>query len=183
VVASRGSQGLSFQPCFGFRLPVLNAFLPTHSLAPPPHPLYPPPDAIALPDDAPLACPAAVASPMPQASNVLHTRTPSMSCEGRDAAGNPKRVPLWTLMTKGDAPEAGPPRRPAAAPHGLPSRDPAVPGVPRAGAGAGEPRPAGGRSGLGAVAAAGIALASVAGVALIVTATLFLAPIVKVRAC
>jgi hypothetical protein len=90
---------------------------------------------------------------------------------------------MWTLMTKGDAPEAGPSRHPAAPARALPSRDPAIPGVPpvapaRSGSADGPAR----RSGLGAIAAIGIALAAVAGVVLVATVTLFVAPIIKVGA-
>lgn len=57
-----------------------------------PQPPPPPPDSIKLPGDAPLACPASLPSPMPQASNVLHAKAGDMTCEAQDAAGGAKRV-------------------------------------------------------------------------------------------
>jgi hypothetical protein len=51
-----------------------------------------PADKIELPNDAPLACPLALPSPMPQAGSVLKERAGDMSCEGRDKHGNVGRV-------------------------------------------------------------------------------------------
>ncbi|KAI8469072.1 MAG: hypothetical protein J3K34DRAFT_459560, partial [Monoraphidium minutum] len=63
--------------------------------------------------DSPLACPSSLPSPMNQAANVLKARAPDMTCEGRDSHGNTQRVPVWTLVTRGDAPAAGPASHPA----------------------------------------------------------------------
>lgn len=73
-------------------------------------------------------------------------------------------MPIWTLVTRGDAPAAGPAIRPGA-------------DGPRAGAGA-EAAPGGRR--LSAAAQAGVAVGSVAGAALLVGLALLLRPIVTV---
>ena len=124
-----------------------------------------------LPGDAPLACPATIPSPLPQAAGVLRAKAPGLTCEGRDGRGAPARVPVHTLISRGAAPALGPESSaPAAA-------------APSAAAAAAAAAGGSSRSGgaLGVAAKAGVAVAVVAVVVGLVALGVVLRPTIEVR--